>query len=125
MRVIRSISEAATAGAVLVPTMGALHRGHEALIQHARTLADDGGGGLVVVSIFVNPTQFNDPGDLHSYPRTLDADCELAEGAGADVVWVPEAAEVYPHGLPDAATVKLPRACAHVESAPRALDAAH
>ncbi len=89
---------------VLVPTMGALHRGHEALIGRARELArtlsvQPGGGGgraLVVVSIFVNPSQFNEPSDFERYPRDLDRDVEVALAAGADVVYAPSACEVYP-----------------------------
>jgi len=78
----------------LVPTMGALHEGHLALI---RTAAED--NDEVVVSIFVNPTQFDDPADLHAYPRTEDHDTELAEAAGATLLFVPSAAEMYPAGF--------------------------
>lgn len=110
MRIIRSAAELDTSGAgVLVPTMGALHAGHTALVRKARELA--GPGGRVVVSVFVNPTQFNDPGDLERYPRTFEADATLAEAAGATDVYAPDASEVYPPGvdvpvgeLPDAAT---------------------
>jgi pantoate--beta-alanine ligase len=73
-----------------VPTMGALHDGHLSLIRRARNEND-----RVVVSIFVNPTQYDDPTDLERYPRTLDADLERAEAAGADIVFYPAAAEVY------------------------------
>ena len=73
---------------VLVPTMGALHAGHLSLITLARQRA--GQGGLVVVSIYVNPTQFNDPTDLNEYPRTLAADKRQCRAAGADVVFVPK-----------------------------------
>jgi pantoate--beta-alanine ligase len=73
-----------------VPTMGALHAGHRALLERARAEND-----CVVLSIFVNPTQFDDPGDLSSYPRTLPADLELADG-WADLVFAPVAAELYP-----------------------------
>jgi len=74
----------------LVPTMGALHDGHLSLIRRARTDND-----RVVVWIFVNPTQYDDPADLERYPRTLDADLEKAEGAGADLVIHPEPWDVY------------------------------
>lgn len=74
----------------LVPTMGALHAGHRALLARAR--ADN---ERVVLSIFVNPAQFNDPGDLEKYPRTLEADLRLAEGLVDDVI-VPTAGELYP-----------------------------
>ncbi|GIT79762.1 pantothenate synthetase [Leifsonia sp. LS1] len=77
---------------VLVPTMGALHDGHLRLVSRARDL-----GGLVVVSIFVNPLQFGPGEDLDRYPRTLDADVAALEGL-ADVVFAPTAAEMYPQG---------------------------
>ena len=74
-----------------VPTMGALHEGHATLIRRAR--AD---GGVVLLSIFVNPTQFGPTEDLAKYPRTPDADLALAAAAGADLVWMPEVATLYP-----------------------------
>ena len=73
-----------------VPTMGALHAGHLSLIERARNEND-----RVVVSIFVNPTQYDDPEDLERYPRTLAADTRLAEKAGADLVFNPKAEDVY------------------------------
>lgn len=78
----------------LVPTMGALHEGHLALISRARAEHD-----LVVVSIFVNPAQFEDPRDLAAYPRGEARDAELAAGAGADLLFAPETGEVYPEGF--------------------------
>jgi len=77
----------------LVPTMGALHAGHLTLVDEGRRRAD-----RVVVSIFVNPTQFNDPKDLAAYPRTLEADLAACEKGGVDVVFAPEAPELYPDG---------------------------
>lgn len=76
-----------------VPTMGALHAGHASLVKRCRAEND-----IVAVSIFVNPTQFNDPNDLARYPQTLDRDLELLESCGADEVILPSAAELYPHG---------------------------
>lgn len=74
-----------------VPTMGALHQGHVALIEKAVDESD-----VVVVSIFVNPTQFNNPNDLKNYPRTLDDDLEKCRKAKADVIFVPSVEEIYP-----------------------------
>jgi len=76
-----------------VPTMGALHRGHGSLVKRCR-----GDNEIVVVSIFVNPSQFNDPKDLERYPRTLDSDLALLESLGADEVIVPTGSELYPNG---------------------------
>ncbi|CAM3325132.1 pantoate--beta-alanine ligase [Nocardioides dubius] len=81
----------------LVPTMGALHEGHGALMETARAAVGD---GPVVVSIFVNPLQFGAGEDLDRYPRTLDADLELCGAHGVDVVFAPSVAEVYPGGDP-------------------------
>ena len=77
----------------LVPTMGALHDGHVQLMKHARPLAQ-----TLVVSIFVNPTQFAPGEDLDAYPRTLEADLERCDEAGVDVVLVPDVATMYPDG---------------------------
>jgi pantoate--beta-alanine ligase len=75
-----------------VPTMGGLHRGHESLVERCRTE-----NGIAVVSIFVNPTQFNDPQDLSRYPRTLDRDLATLASLGVDDVLVPDAADLYPN----------------------------
>ena len=98
MRVLKTESDIEAhlpPGGVLVPTMGALHAGHLALVkrgvQAARTAET-----ACVVSIFVNPTQFNDPKDLTAYPRTLDADLAACEACGATDVFVPEIDVVYP-----------------------------
>ncbi len=78
---------------VLVPTMGALHAGHEALLRRARELA--GGSGRVVASVFLNPTQFNQAVDLQTYPRTPEQDARLCEECGVDVLFMPDASEMY------------------------------
>lgn len=75
----------------LVPTMGALHRGHASLVE--RCVAEN---DLSVVSVFLNPTQFNDKVDLEKYPRTLEADCALMEEVGASIVFAPSVSEMYP-----------------------------
>ena len=74
-----------------VPTMGALHNGHASLVERSVSEND-----ITVVSVFVNPTQFNDKNDLKNYPRTLDADCALLERVGAAVVFAPTVEEMYP-----------------------------
>jgi len=85
----------------LVPTMGALHAGHRALIERAAAETE-----LVVVSIFVNPLQFDDPADLQAYPRTLAADVAVASAAGAQVVFIPAVEELYP-GYPSSPTTTV------------------
>lgn len=82
-------------GGVFVPTMGALHDGHITLMKRARELA---GARPVVVSIFVNPTQFNEKSDFERYPRNLERDAALCEGAGVDVLFAPTVEVVYPPG---------------------------
>ena len=77
----------------MVPTMGALHEGHLSLVRRSRAEND-----FTLVSIFVNPTQFDDPADLEAYPRTLQNDCALLESEGVDFVWVPKASDLYPDG---------------------------
>jgi pantoate--beta-alanine ligase len=84
----------------LVPTMGALHDGHLSLIRHARAHSD-----VVVVSLFINPSQFNERADLERYPRDEQRDAELATGAGADLLFAPAAEEVYPRGFATAVEV--------------------
>jgi len=80
---------------VCVPTMGALHTGHRALIEYAVSL----NAGPVIVTVFVNPSQFGPNEDFNQYPRTLDTDCAMCESAGADVVFAPSVDLVYPNGV--------------------------
>ncbi|HVT93869.1 MAG TPA: pantoate--beta-alanine ligase [Bryobacteraceae bacterium] len=77
----------------VVPTMGALHKGHAALVERCRAENE-----IAMVTIFVNPAQFNDPNDLRRYPRTMEADLALLEGLGVDDVLAPAASEMYPAG---------------------------
>ena len=95
-----------------VPTMGALHEGHASLV--ARSVAEN---DVTVVSIFLNPTQFNDPKDLERYPRTLEADCQLLEKCGADIAFAPSVAEVYPE--PDTRQFSYPPTDSVMEGAMR------
>ena len=96
----------------LVPTMGALHAGHISLVNRARREND-----LVVVSVFVNPTQFNNAEDLATYPRTEEADCEKLQEAGVDVAFIPSVEEVYPE--PDTRVFDLGDVAAVMEGAMR------
>jgi len=80
---------------MLVPTMGALHDGHLALVRAAKRVP----GSVVVVSIFVNPLQFGAGEDLDAYPRTLDSDLAMLRGEGVEIVFTPTAADMYPNGL--------------------------
>lgn len=91
LRLLLDESRAAGKSVGLVPTMGALHAGHASLVGRAVKEND-----VVVVSVFVNPTQFNDKNDLKNYPRTLDADCALLERIGATVAFAPSVEEMYP-----------------------------
>ncbi len=86
-----ALSSCPKEGIGFVPTMGALHNGHRSLVERARKEND-----TVVVSVFVNPTQFNDKNDLKNYPRTPEADCAVLESAGADIVFMPSVEDIYP-----------------------------
>lgn len=96
----------------LVPTMGALHEGHASLVRRSVEEND-----VTVVSVFLNPTQFNDKGDLDRYPRTLDADCQLLESIGADYVLAPSVEEMYP--VPDTRQFEFPPVSTVMEGARR------
>ena len=96
----------------LVPTMGALHEGHASLVK--RSVKEN---EITVVSVFVNPTQFNDKNDLKNYPRTLDADCALLEKCGADYVLAPSVEEMYP--TPDTRQFEYPPVSTVMEGAHR------
>jgi len=111
MRIIHRVTELHTELAewrarresiALVPTMGNLHGGHLSLVQRAREL-----GECVVVSVFVNPLQFGPAEDFQRYPRTLEADAALLRQAGADLLFAPAVADVYPGGYPPATTVRV------------------
>ena len=95
MKLVRTIAELETrSGTGLVPTMGALHDGHVALLRTARRENSN-----VVMSLFVNPAQFDEPTDLDAYPRDEARDLEIAKSEGVDVVFAPAAAELYPPGF--------------------------
>lgn len=96
----------------LVPTMGALHEGHGSLVKKSVTDND-----ITVVSVFVNPTQFNDPKDLKTYPRTFEEDCKLLEDAGTDYAFVPSVEEMYP--IPDTRHFEFPPISTVMEGAHR------
>lgn len=96
----------------LVPTMGALHEGHASLVQKCVAEND-----VTVVSVFVNPTQFNDKNDLKNYPRDLDSDCRLLESVGADFVLAPTVEEMYP--TPDNRFFEFPPVSTVMEGAHR------
>ncbi len=96
----------------LVPTMGALHDGHLSLVKRARAEND-----VVVVSVFVNPTQFNNPDDLRTYPRTEEADKALLEKAGVDIAFIPTVEEMYPE--PDTRMFNLGQVAEVMEGAMR------
>ena len=95
-----------------VPTMGALHEGHASLVRRSV-----GENDVTVVSIFLNPTQFNDPKDLERYPRTLEADCRLLEECRADIAFAPSVAEIYPE--PDTRQFSYPPTDSVMEGAMR------
>ncbi len=95
-----------------VPTMGALHEGHASLVKRSVKEND-----ITVVSVFVNPTQFNDKNDLKNYPRTLEADCRLLEECGADYVLAPSVEEMYP--TPDTRKFEYPPVSTVMEGAHR------
>lgn len=97
----------------LVPTMGALHAGHAFILRAARAEA-----ATVVLSLFVNPLQFDDPGDLTRYPRPFEADLAVAEAEGVDLVWAPHDREMYPSGRP-LANLRVPEMSIRLEAVRR------
>ena len=96
----------------IVPTMGALHEGHASLIKQSVRDND-----VTVVSVFLNPTQFNDPADLKRYPRSLKADCALCEASGADYEFAPSVSDIYP--TPDTRHFEFPPQTTVMEGAHR------
>ena len=108
MKIITTASALSTAlreagGSVgFVPTMGALHRGHAALVRQSVREQD-----VTVASVFVNPTQFNEPADLEGYPRTPEADAELLRAEGCDLLYLPTVEDVYPDGTGDSLAANL------------------
>ena len=96
----------------LVPTMGALHEGHASLVRKSVSEND-----ITVVSIFLNPTQFNDPKDLERYPRTLESDCAILEECGAQIAFAPSVSEIYPE--PDTRRFSYPPTDSVMEGARR------
>ncbi|KID04334.2 pantoate--beta-alanine ligase [Hafnia alvei] len=98
----------------LVPTMGNLHEGHLTLVEEAKARAD-----IVVVSVFVNPMQFDRPDDLARYPRTLQEDCEKLTRLGVDLVFAPSEKEIYPKGLEQQTYVDVPSLSTMLEGASR------
>ncbi len=118
MQVTRTIDETRAARAALgrlafVPTMGAMHEGHRSLIRRAKELAH-----RVAVSIFINPTQFNDPGDLETYPRPIEEDLEQCRALGVDLVFNPTAETMYPPDEPQM-TIDVPALTGMLEGAHR------
>ncbi len=121
MKIIRTVEELkSVVGALkaegksvgLVPTMGALHDGHVSLMEKAR-----GDNDVVVVSVFVNPTQFNNADDLRTYPRTEEADCARMRDAGVDIAFIPSVEEIYPE--PDNRVFDLGKVAEVMEGAMR------
>lgn len=96
----------------LVPTMGALHQGHASLVKQC--VADN---DITIVSVFLNPTQFNDPKDLERYPRTFEEDCKILNEVGADIVFAPTPKEMYP--TPDNRHFEFPPTSTVMEGAKR------
>lgn len=96
----------------LVPTMGALHQGHASLVKQC--VADN---DITIVSVFLNPTQFNDPKDLERYPRTFEEDCNILNEVGADIVFAPTPKEMYP--TPDSRHFEFPPTSTVMEGAKR------
>ncbi len=110
MKIVRTIAEMRAALGQLrllgksigvVPTMGYFHQGHRSLMQRSKATCD-----ITIVTLFVNPAQFNDPADLAAYPRDETSDASIAEGAGVDFLFAPDALEMYPHGFATTVAVR-------------------
>jgi pantoate--beta-alanine ligase len=123
VKIVRTIAEMRTELATLrlmgksvglVPTMGYFHQGHRSLMQRSKATCD-----ITVVTLFVNPTQFNDPKDLEAYPRDEKSDAAIAEGAGVDFLFAPDAREMYPDGY--ATTVSIRGLTEPLEGAARGI----
>ena len=114
LRAVRNFWRFGRESVALVPTMGNLHEGHLTLVREARARAD-----RVVVSIFVNPLQFDREDDLRAYPRTLEQDAQRLQAEGVDVLFAPDESVIYPHGARNSTFVEVPELGTSLEGASR------